>query len=93
MVRTSHCAVLFHENLYGDEDAITLYVWFHRYLRESLALRDTELRKQSFPPNPFLHKHEAVHVTSTIVQLCRAFPEGSENVQLPFPEHTVPEDM
>ena len=63
---------------------------FHWYLKESLASTDTEFREQSFPPNPFLHEHEAVHVTSRIVQLNSALPEGSENPQMPFPEHTAP---
>ncbi len=29
-------------------------------------------------------------MTVGIVQLCRLFPEGSEYLQAPFPEHTVP---
>ena len=59
---------------------------------ESLSASATAPREQSLPPKPFLQEHEAVHVTSITVHLERLFPEGSENPQVPLPEHAAPGD-
>ena len=60
------------------------------YLRASLAKDAALVKEQSCPPNPLLHEQDAEHVTVGIVQLYRLFPEGSEYLQAPLPEHTVP---
>ena len=60
------------------------------YLKKSLAVSPKMLKEQSFPPNCGSQEHDAVHEISRIVQIWRPFPEGSENVQLPFPEHVEP---
>ena len=66
-------------------------VQLNSYLRSSLAKNAALSKEQSCPPNPLLQEHEAEQVTVRIVQLYRLFPEGSEYLQAPFPEHTVPE--
>ena len=67
------------------------YVHLKSYLRSSLAKNASLSKEQSCPPNPLLQEHDAEHVTVGIVQLYRLFPEGSEYLQAPFPEHTVPD--
>lgn len=76
----------------GDENcsSVNYRILFHPHLRVSLTVSDTASREQSFPPNPLVHEHEEVHATSRIVQVVRIFPAGSEYVQVPLPEHTVP---
>ena len=61
------------------------------YLKASLATDAALSKEQSCPPNPLLQEHDAEHVTVGIVQLYRLFPEGSEYLQAPCPEHTMPE--
>ena len=60
------------------------------YLIVSLSVSVALSSEQSLPPYPTSHEHEAVQVTSRIVQFCRGLLDGSENRHLPWFEHTDP---
>ena len=82
---------MLHNDAESQRGRLRRKVHLKSYLRASLAKDAALVKEQSCPPNPLLQEHEAEQVTVGIVQLYRLFPEGSEYLQAPFPEHTVPE--
>ena len=82
--------IAFDQSAESQEERQRRCVHLNSYLKASLALDAAVSKEQSCPPNPLLQEHDAEHVTARIVQLYKLFPEGSEYLQAPFPEHTVP---
>ena len=87
----SQMKIAFDQSAESQEERQGRCVHLNSYLRASLATDAALVKEQSCPPNPLLQEHEAEQVTVGIVQLYLLFPEGSEYLQAPFPEHAVPE--